>query len=50
VAAEVAATEGHATPEQEQMVREDARRRADETRHRAWEPYEARRARDPNSQ
>ena len=50
MAAEVAVAEGHATPEQEQLVREDAQRRADEARRRAWELYEARRARDANSQ
>lgn len=48
VAAEVAVAEGHPTPEQEQLVREDAQRRANEARSRAWELYEARRARDPN--
>jgi Domain of unknown function (DUF4383) len=48
VAAEVAVAEGHATPEQEQLVREDAQRRANEARNRAWKLYEARRARDPN--
>ncbi|MGH3788783.1 MAG: DUF4383 domain-containing protein [Pseudonocardiaceae bacterium] len=48
LAAEVAVAEGHATPEQEQLVREDAQRRANEARSRAWELYEARRARDPN--
>lgn len=48
VAAEMAVAEGHATPEQEQLVRQDAQRRADEARSRAWELYEARRARDSN--
>jgi hypothetical protein len=46
VAAEVAVAEGHATPEQEQLVREDAQRRADEARRRAWELYEIHRARN----
>ncbi len=46
VAAEVAVAEGHATPEQEQLVREDAQRRANEARRRAWDAYEARRVRD----
>jgi hypothetical protein len=49
IAAEVAVAEGHATPEQEQLVREDAQRRAAEARRRAWELYEARQARDPDS-
>lgn len=44
VAAEVAVAEHHATPEQEQLVREDAQRRADEARRRAWELYERRQA------
>jgi len=42
VAAEVAVAEGHATPQQEQLVREDAQRRANEARRRAWELYESR--------
>jgi hypothetical protein len=46
VAAEVAVAEGYATPEQEQQVREDAQRRANEARRRAWEAYESRQARD----
>lgn len=50
LAAELAVGEGHATPEQEQLVREDAQRRADEARRRAWEIYEHRRARDTDSQ
>lgn len=49
VAAEVAVAEGHATPEQEQQVREDAQRRANEARRRAWEAYESRQVRRPNS-
>lgn len=50
VAAEVAVAEGHATPEQEQQVREDAQRRANEARRRAWEAYESRQVRRPHSQ
>ncbi|MDQ4093209.1 MAG: DUF4383 domain-containing protein [Actinomycetota bacterium] len=49
VAAEVAVTEGYATPEQEQLVREDAQRRANEARRRAWEAYESRQVRHPES-
>lgn len=49
VAAEVAVAEGHATPEQEQRVQQDALRRAAETRRRAWELYESRLARDNGS-
>ena len=49
VAAEVAVAEGRATPEQERQVREDAQRRANEARRRAWELYEARQARDGGS-
>jgi len=49
VAAEVAVAEHHATPEQERLVHEDAQRRADEARQRAWELYERRQARDPRS-
>ncbi len=49
VAAEVAVAEGHATPEQERQVREDAQHRADEARRRAWELYESRQARDGGS-
>lgn len=44
VAAEVAVAEHHATPEQEKLVREDAQRRAEESRRRAWELYESRQA------
>ncbi len=50
VAAEVAVAEGHATPEQERQVREDAQRRANEARQRAWALYESRQARDGGSQ
>jgi uncharacterized protein DUF4383 len=46
VAAEVAVAEGHATPEQEQLVYEDARRRAVEARRHAWELYRRRQERD----
>jgi hypothetical protein len=46
-AAELAVAEGHATPDQEQLVREDAQRRAYEERLRAWISYE--RARDADS-
>ncbi|MGH3983931.1 MAG: DUF4383 domain-containing protein [Pseudonocardiaceae bacterium] len=49
VAAEVAVAEGHATPEQEQQVREDAQRRANEARRRAWEAYESHQVRRPES-
>ena len=48
-AAELAVAEGHATPEQEQLVREDARRRAYEERLRAWHSYESHRERDASS-
>ena len=40
IAAEVAVTEGHATPEQARRVQEDAQRRADAEHRRAWEHYE----------
>lgn len=46
VAAEVAVAEGHATPEQERLVHEDAQRRAAEARRRAWELYESRQAQE----
>jgi hypothetical protein len=49
VAAEVAVAEGYATPEQEQQVRQDAQRRANEARRRAWEAYESRQLRRPES-
>ncbi len=45
-AAEEAVAAGHATPEQEQMVREDAQRRVDEARRHAWELYQSRQAHD----
>ncbi|MGH3763591.1 MAG: DUF4383 domain-containing protein [Pseudonocardiaceae bacterium] len=47
VAAEVAVAEGHATPEQEQLVYEDAQRRANEARRRAWELYRSHQTADP---
>jgi hypothetical protein len=40
IAAEVAVTEGRATPEQARRVQEDAQRRADAEHRRAWEKYE----------
>ena len=45
-AAEEAVAAGHATPEQEQLVREDAQRRVDEARRHAWELYQSRQAND----
>jgi Domain of unknown function (DUF4383) len=50
MAAEGAVAAGHATPEQDQLVREDAQRRADQAHRHAWELYEAHQARDPDSQ
>jgi hypothetical protein len=50
IAAEVAVAEGRATPEQEQQVRADAQRRANEARRRAWELYESRQTRSNGSQ
>lgn len=41
LAAELAVAAGHATPEQEQLVSQDAQRRADEAHRRAWELYES---------
>ena len=41
LAAESAVAAGHATPEQEQLVSQDAQRRADEAHRRAWELYES---------
>ncbi|MEO7195005.1 MAG: DUF4383 domain-containing protein [Pseudonocardiaceae bacterium] len=49
LAAEVAVAEGHATPQQEQLVRQDAQRRANEARRRAWELYESRQTRENGS-
>lgn len=48
-AAELAVAEGHATPEQERMVLDDAHRRADEAHQHAWDAYQSGRARDANS-
>jgi hypothetical protein len=48
-AAELAVAEGHATPQQERLVFEDAQRRAREARLHAWESYESHRARDASS-
>ena len=45
-AAELAVAEGHATPEQEWLVAEDARRRAYEAHRHAWEAYERARTAD----
>jgi hypothetical protein len=45
-AAEMAVAGGRATPEQERLVHEDAQRRANEARRRAWERYESQQARD----
>jgi len=39
IAAEVAVTEGHATPEQTRLVEEDAQRRADARHDRAWQQF-----------
>ncbi|HEY6423179.1 MAG TPA: DUF4383 domain-containing protein [Pseudonocardiaceae bacterium] len=49
VAAELAIAEGHATPEQEQLVREYAQQRANEAHLRAWEAYQSRQALDSES-
>jgi hypothetical protein len=46
LAAELAVAAGHATPQQEQLVRDDAQRRADEAHRRAWELYESSQTRD----
>jgi hypothetical protein len=40
IAAEIAVTEGRATPEQARRVEEDAQRRADSEHRRAWKKYE----------
>ena len=40
IAAEVAVTEGRATPEQARRVQQDAQRRADAEHRRAWKHYE----------
>ncbi|MGH3909066.1 MAG: DUF4383 domain-containing protein [Pseudonocardiaceae bacterium] len=39
IAAEVAVTEGHATDEQVRRLQDDAQRRADAERHRAWQQF-----------
>ncbi|PZS40955.1 MAG: DUF4383 domain-containing protein [Pseudonocardiales bacterium] len=46
LAAELAVAAGHATPQQELLVYEDAQRRVDEAHRRAWELYESRLIRD----
>ena len=48
-AAELAVAEGHATPEQELLVLEDARRRADQAHQHAWEAYQRGQAREANA-
>ncbi|HKS51724.1 MAG TPA: DUF4383 domain-containing protein [Pseudonocardiaceae bacterium] len=48
-AAELAVAEGHATPEQEWLVFEDARRRAHDAHLHAWQSYERVRAREENA-
>ncbi|MDQ3903991.1 MAG: DUF4383 domain-containing protein [Actinomycetota bacterium] len=48
-AAELAVAEGHATPEQELLVLEDARRRAYEAHLHAWESYERVRAHEEDA-
>ena len=42
LAAELAVAAGHATPQQELLVHEDAQRRVNEAHRRAWELYESR--------
>ena len=49
IAAEVAVTEGHATPEQARRVQQDAQHRADAEHRRAWKHYEQS-IRDPNGE
>ncbi|MBA2472746.1 MAG: DUF4383 domain-containing protein [Pseudonocardiales bacterium] len=46
LAAELAVAAGHGTPQQEQLVHDDAQRRANEAHRRAWELYESSRTRD----
>ncbi len=46
LAAELAVAAGHAMPEQEQLVHDDAQRRANEAHRRAWELYESSQTRD----
>lgn len=48
-AAELAVAEGHATPQQEKLVFEDALRRAREAHLRAWESYESHWAREADA-
>lgn len=48
-AAELAVAEGHATPEQEWLVFEDARRRAYQAHLHAWESYERVHAREADA-
>jgi hypothetical protein len=48
-AAELAIAEGNATPEQERLVFEDARRRTYEAHLHAWESYESHQVDDANS-
>ena len=48
-AAELAMAEGHPTPEQERLVREDAQRRAYEEYLHAWQAYEIHQAQDADS-
>jgi Domain of unknown function (DUF4383) len=48
-AAELAVAEGHATPEQELLVLEDARRRAELAHRHAWEAYQSGQAREANA-
>ncbi|HET9257666.1 MAG TPA: DUF4383 domain-containing protein [Pseudonocardiaceae bacterium] len=47
--AELAVAEGHATPEQELLVLDDARRRAAQAHRHAWEVYHSGRAREANA-
>ncbi len=46
VAAELAVAEGHPTPGQEQLVRENAQHRVDQAHRRAWELYKNNQRRD----
>jgi hypothetical protein len=46
LAAELAVAAGHATPQQEQLVHDDAQRRVNEAHRRAWELYESSQIRD----
>jgi Domain of unknown function (DUF4383) len=49
LAAELAVAAGHATPQQEQLVHDDAQRRVNEAHRRAWELYESSQTRDNGS-